>query len=190
MKYKIKEKQSLHEGFVKLYRADVEFDSFEGQKEQRTFEVVDRGDSAAVVLFERDTNTLLLANQFRLPTVDYSDGWTTELVAGRVNPGEDPEAAVRREVEEEIGYKLDGVKKIGTYVLSPGACTERVFLYFGKVESTDGPDDVHEGMPGEDIRLVRLTLEHVEELISKGDIFDAKTVIGLRWVLAQTTRKG
>ena len=181
MKYTIKEKKSLHEGFLNLYRTDVEFDSFDGEQEQRTFEVVDRGDSAAVVLYERDTNTMLLANQFRVPTVEYSDGWVTELVAGRVEKGEDPESAIRREVEEEIGYTLKDVKSIGSYVLSPGACTERVFIYYARVHSSDGPNDIHEGLAGEDIKLIKLTMEHVEDLLNRGTICDAKTVIGLKW---------
>ena len=119
----------------KVLETRLQFEKFDGQMSEPvrrlTFE---RGDAAAALLWHRDRQKLLLVEQFRCPTYKKGPGWIIETVAGMVKPGEEPEAAMRREILEETGYQVRELKYIGKFYLSPGGSSERLFLYYGEVE--------------------------------------------------------
>jgi nudix-type nucleoside diphosphatase (YffH/AdpP family) len=75
----------------------------------------ERGDSVAAILHNRDTQRVVLVEQFKFPTYHNGDGWLAELVAGSVEPDEDPAHALRREVREETGYELHELTHIATF---------------------------------------------------------------------------
>ncbi len=167
----------------KVLETRLQFEKFDGQMSppvrRLTFE---RGDAAAALLWHRDRQRLLLVEQFRHPTYKKGPGWIIETVAGMVKPGEDPEAAMRREILEETGYQVRELEYIAAFYLSPGGSSERIFLYYAEVSENDlvaaggGAAGEHE-----DIRLVEYSRSEIEAALDRGEIVDAKTLVALQW---------
>jgi ADP-ribose pyrophosphatase len=134
-----------------------------------------------VVLFNRQNNTLILIQQFRYPVyraLKKKNVWLYELVAGVVEPGETPQAVVRREVMEEAGYKVRNLKLLTSFFPSPGALTERIYVFYAEVA---GRENAGGGLAleHEDIRVRELPVAKVYKMLEQGEIEDAKTMIGL-----------
>jgi ADP-ribose pyrophosphatase len=104
-----------------------------------------------------------------------------------IDARESPEASLRREIEEELGYSVDHVERIATFFLSPGGSSERIWLYYTEVRESDH-SSAGGGLPREheDIRIVPMSREEARLALREGRIADAKTIIGLQWFLAQT----
>ncbi len=120
-KVDVQQKQWVYDDFFKVEEAFLRFEKFNGQMSETVRRLnFDRGDAVAVLLFNRQRQKLVLVNQFRYPTYESGGGWTTEVVAGILEKGEQPEDTVRREVEEEVGYQVLELEAISTFYLSPG----------------------------------------------------------------------
>ncbi len=147
---------------------------------------LDRGDSVAAVVHETKQNVLIFTEQFRISTYDKGPGWLLELPAGILEAGEAPDRAMRRELEEEIGYRVSSLQHINTFYLSPGGISERIFLFYARVSTTQR---VSTGgglaAEGENIRVVTLPVPEALHRIQSGKIVDAKTIIGLQWLKLQ-----
>lgn len=120
-----------------------------------------------MLLFDKQTRSVLAVEQFRLPALiarrrdnpTTSDGWITELVAGMIDEGESATQAVMRETFEETGYRIENPKPIGTYFSSPGASSERFFLYCALV-SAARREGRGGGLAGEeDIKVFQMPLK-------------------------------
>lgn len=148
--------------------------------------VFERGDAVAAVVRHRDSGRLLFTEQFRAPTLDKGPGWLLEVMAGMIDAGEAPEAALRRELHEELGFALLHAEPIATFYVSPGGSSERIWLYYAEVtEATrSGPGggvaDEHE-----DIRIVEMTDAEARAALDAGRLPDAKSIIGLQWLLSR-----
>jgi ADP-ribose pyrophosphatase len=172
-----------------IFRIDevtLRYETYAGAMKEVTRLNLDRGDSAAALVHNRDRNTLLFTEQFRYSTYEKGPGWLLELPAGIVEDGEDPRITILRELEEEIGYRSSGLHLIATFYVSPGGTSERIHLYYIMVNDsdkvTDGGGLEHEG---EDIRLVELPVAEIFRRMDHGEINDAKTLIGLQWLRLQ-----
>lgn len=147
-----------------------------------------RGDSVAALVHDVDDNCFILTEQFRYSAFhkDESHGWLTELPAGMVDEGEAPEAAMRREILEEIGYQVQSLRAINTFFPSPGGSDERIYLYYAQVKAdqvqTEGGGVEGEG---EDIRQIRVPVKTALAQLKAGDYSDAKTLIALQWFQAK-----
>src|SRR5262249_24949895 len=149
--------------------------------------VFERGDSVAAVVFERDTERLLLTEQFRFPTLEKGPGWLIEIIAGMIDRGEQPEASIRREIEEELGYRADRIEYVATFYVSPGGSSARIWVYYAEVCAA-GRVSAGVGLPGEheDIRVVSISTEEARAALKDGKIADAKTMIGLQWLFSRS----
>jgi nudix-type nucleoside diphosphatase (YffH/AdpP family) len=186
-KVSIRSRVRLLDDFFKVDAAEISFERFDGTMTPPVRRLVfERGDSVAAVVFNRDTRRLLFTEQFRFPTVEKGPGWLTEVPAGMVAEGEAPEQALRREIEEEIGYATAGLQHISTFYVSPGGSSERIWLYYAEVSSA-GRIGTGAGLAGEheEIRIVEVSLEEARERLATGEMPDAKTIIGLQWLLAR-----
>ena len=137
---------------------------------QTTREIVEHSDCVAIIAVDADSN-ILLVRQFRKAV----DKELLEIPAGSIDPGEDPEATVRRELREETGYLPKKVEKLGGFYSAPGYCSEYLYLYLAT-----------ELIPGqlyaedtEEISLVRVPVSEIPNLLASGKICDAKSVAGL-----------
>ncbi len=133
-------------------------------------DVVRFGRSVAIVPLKND-NTVILIKQFRAPL----NKWILEIPAGRVEPGEKPEDAVRRELIEEIGYEPLEIKKIISIYMSPGYSDEILDIYIAKnlVEMERKPE------VGELIEVIEIALNKaIEHIVGQGES-DSKTLLAL-----------
>jgi ADP-ribose pyrophosphatase len=180
----IEERSRLHDDFLSVDEAILRHERFDGSMSEPVRRLsLERGDAVAAVVLERESREVLLTEQFRYPTQAKGPGWVVEAAAGVVADGEDPESALRREILEELGYRVAELERIATFYVSPGGSSERVTLYFAEVSVADrvadggGLDD-----EGEDIRMVRLPLHQIDEALETNRFVDAKTIIGLMWL--------
>jgi ADP-ribose pyrophosphatase len=126
----IRGQHRLLNDFFKIDEVTVAHQRYDGtmSADERRL-VFERGDAIAVLLFDKQTRSVVTVEQFRLPALiarrrenpATSDGWITELVAGMIDEGESATQAVVRETFEETGYRIENPKPIGTFFSSPGA---------------------------------------------------------------------
>ncbi|MEM0487244.1 MAG: NUDIX hydrolase [Sulfolobales archaeon] len=136
-------------------------------------DVVAFGQSVAVVPLVGDE--ILLVKQFRAPI----GGWIIEVPAGRVDPGETPEEAARRELVEETGYYPRKLDKLGSICMSPGYSDEILHVYLAEDLEFVGSSPE----PGELIEVIRLKLANALDIVLSEPILDAKTLASI--LLAQ-----
>jgi len=141
---------------------------------QSTREIVEHSDCIAVIPVDADDNVLLV-RQYRKPI----EKELLEIPAGGIEPGEDPEATVRRELREEIGYLPDKLERLGGFYSTPGYCTEYLYLYL----ATDLAYSPLQAEDTEGITVVRVPISEIFNLIASGSICDAKSIAGLFMLL-------
>ena len=133
-------------------------------------EVVHHNGSAVIVpVF--DDGTVALVRQYRHPAVRY----LLEVPAGTLAKGERPEAGAARELKEELGLVAARLEKLSEFFVSPGFCEEKMWVYLA-TELSEGKQSLEED---EILDVVRLPIADALEMITSGEIQDAKTIIGL-----------
>ena len=179
-------RETVFDDFFKIEAAMVRYQRFDGQMSPpvRRLNFV-RGDSVAAVLYDERGGSVILVNQFKYPTCMHGSGWITELVAGIVSDDEDPASAIRREILEETGYRVESLEHLTTFYVSPGGSSERVWLYLALVDAAS-KIGAGGGIPseGEDIEVIEMSLPEAWQAVQQGRIADAKTVVGLMWLAA------
>src|SRR6185436_1449214 len=126
---------------------------------------------SAVILPAFDDGTIALVKQYRHPAVKY----LLELPAGSLNDQEPPEVGAARELEEELGMVAGNLEKLSEFFVSPGVCEEKMWLYLA-TELTESKQRLEDD---EFIEIVRIPIGRALQMITEGDIEDAKTIIGL-----------
>jgi len=166
----IKRKETIYEGFYTFRKLIVEEDGQTFEREQ-----FDSGDAAAALVYDMQQDKYIFVKQYRYS----AEMDLLETVAGVVENG-DPEKTIRKEIAEETGYKVDKLEHIWDFFTSPGACTEKVHLYYAEVSQKEnkggGLDEEHEH-----IQVVALTEVEMRQL----RLMDAKTIIALQWLAAR-----
>jgi len=184
-KVSIERKRYILDDFFKVEEAYLQFEQFNGEMSPLVRRLtVERGNSVAILVFNRSTQNLILISQFRYPTYQNNHGWMIEVIAGMVDPGETPEESARRELKEEIGANIESFEHIATFYPSPGGSSEQIYLYYSEVSGEQAKYKKTGGLvaSGEDIKVVELTLDEALAKIKTGEIMDAKTIIGIYWL--------
>ncbi len=158
MKVDILEVRSAYSGFFELRRLTLQHDLYAGGKtDPLVREVLHRSDVAAALLYDPGLDKVVLVEQFRAGA--HAAGvapWLLDIVAGRIEVGQSPGEAVRREIEEETGLKPSKVEPIGCYLTAPHLSSEQVHLFLAQVDA-DRAAGIHGvAAEGEDIRVVVL----------------------------------
>lgn len=179
--FKIKNERTVYEGFFSILKGVVHRKDRLGNAVEHEREMLERGDSVAVLVYEKDGQNFLLTRQFRYPT-HKEDGYLLEIAAGGIEEGESAEDCAKRELLEELGYRVDALEAITHFYSTPGTSSERIFLYYAEVTSEDhveaGGGDEREG---EDIEVIRHPVSQLRELLAT--VKDAKTMIALQWYM-------
>lgn len=184
-KVSIESKRYILDDFFKVEEAYLRFEQFNGEMSPLVRRMsLERGNSVAVLVFNRSTEKLILISQFRYPTYPNNDGWTVEVIAGMIDPGETPEESARRELQEEAGLTIETFEHIATFYPSPGGSSEQIYLYYSEVSGRQARYKKTGGLlaSGEDIKVVELTLTDALARIKTGKIADAKTIMGIYWL--------
>lgn len=161
--------------------------TFDYQKEDDSWithkrEVYDRGNGAAILLYNTSKKTVILTRQFRLPSYlnGNQTGMMIEVCAGLLDQ-DNPEQCIIRETEEETGYRISKVEKIMETYMSPGAVTEILHLFVGEYNETmkvsEGGGLEHEQ---ENIEVMEMSYDEAYAMIASGEIKDAKTILLLQ----------
>ena len=184
MDFKILHKELVYKGFNSLTRYEFEIESYDHTWLRKLTEVFERGDSCSILLYEKDTKSILFTEQFRMPVCKHMNGWIQELVAGRIEGSDTPEDTIIRETAEEIGYNISKLEQISMFYLSPGVSTERIFLFYSEVETKD-KKAIGGGLKeeNEDIKLIKIPVSELKSLLKGNSIMDAKSIIGIQWFL-------
>lgn len=166
-KEKTLDSQMMYDGrIIKVYKDNVEL--ADGKK---SFREVVRHSGGVVILAIKDYDKILLVKQYRYPIGEI----VLELPAGKLEKGEDPFEAAKRELEEETGYCANKWTDLGYINTSPGFSDEKLYLYLAQdLEYTHcHPDE------GEIIQAFEYKYDDVLKMIDNGEINDAKTICGL-----------
>jgi ADP-ribose pyrophosphatase len=126
---------------------------------------------SAVIVPVFDDGTVALVRQYRHPVVRY----LLEAPAGTLDDGERPEAGAERELKEELGLIAGNLEKLSEFFVSPGFCEEKMWVYLA-TELVQGEQQLE---ADEVLDVVRLPISEALEMITSGEIQDAKTIIGL-----------
>ena len=181
---KIIKEELLSDNWYALKKYTYEILKRNGKRQVQTREVYDRGNGAVILLYNKDSGTVILTRQFRLPSFvnGNKEGVLIEACAGLLDQ-DNPEEAIKRETEEETGYRIKDVRKIFEAYMSPGSVSE--ILYFFIAEYSQSMK-VHEGggveHEQEDIEVLEQDFNDALTMIDSGAIRDAKTIMLLQYM--------
>lgn len=179
---RIVEQRVLADDWFVLKKTSFDYLHSNGQWQRLHRETYDRGDGATLLLFNRALGTVVLTRQFRFPAFanGLPDGMLVEACAGLLDD-EAPQAAIRREVQEETGFRIHMPRKVFEAFMSPGSVTERLHFFVAEYEAKDRIDEGGgDASEGEDIEVLELTLDQALLMIRSGAIQDGKTIMLLQ----------
>jgi nudix-type nucleoside diphosphatase (YffH/AdpP family) len=182
-KLRIKGTEVLSDQWYTYKRVSFEREVSPGEWVDQKREVLDRGDGATILLYNKRKKSVILTRQFRLPAFlnKHPTGLLIETCAGSVE-SESPEENIVRETEEETGYRIQPPQKIFQAYMSPGAVTEIIHFYIAEYEDSmkvsSGGGQMEEQ---EYIEVLELSFLDAMERLKQGDIQDAKTIMLLQY---------
>ncbi|WP_035670611.1 GDP-mannose pyrophosphatase NudK [Flavobacterium sp. 83] len=180
---KIQKTELLSDNWYLLNKVTFDYQKKDDSWITQKREVYDRGNGAAILLYNTQQKTVILTRQFRLPSYlnGNKTGMMIEVCAGLLDE-DHPEQCIIRETEEETGYRLTKVTKIMETYMSPGAVTEILYLFVGEYDESmkvsDGGGVEHEE---ENIDVLEMTYDEAYAMIESGEIKDAKTIMLLQY---------
>lgn len=178
---KIIEIETLSENWGVLKNTTFELRRRDGRWQQQERETYDRGDAAAILLYDPTRGTVLLTRQFRFPLYARGEApMLIEVCAGLLD-GDDPETCARKEAEEETGYRVSAIQHVFDSHMSPGSVLEKLSFFVGTYDHRSRVS-AGGGLPheGEDIEVLELPFERALAMIGGGEITDAKTIMLLQ----------
>lgn len=177
-------KNILSNEWATLLRVDYDYQLQNGKWVSISRESYDRGNGASILLYNKALKEVILTKQFRMPAYinDNNDGDSIEACAGAVGKNEDPLECIIREVEEEVGYKIKSAKQVLQGYTSPGAVTEKMYFFIAEYSEDERVSDGG-GLDSEDedIEVLKMPFNEAYDMVSRGEIKDAKTIILLQY---------
>jgi nudix-type nucleoside diphosphatase (YffH/AdpP family) len=186
----------------RVIRATLQYRRFDGRMSAPITRInFERGDSVGVLLYDPDQDAVILVRQFRFPVYAGLDpaarsgegarrAWLLEIVAGVQDEGLSVREVANKELLEEAGYKVRGeLQPMAIVYPSPGGTSERIHLFLGEVNASrragQGGGVVAEG---EDTQIVVLPFDVAMDMVARGEISDAKTIIALQHLALRKAR--
>lgn len=182
-KVKILQTEILSDNWYTLKKVTYEYQKKDGSWSKQNREAYDRGNGATILLYNKESRTVILTRQFRLPSFINGNltGMLIEACAGLLDK-DNAEDCIKRETEEETGYKVSDVKKIFEAYMSPGSVTEILYFF---VAAYDNAMKVNEGggieHEQENIEVLEIPFDEAMQMIDSGEIKDGKTIMLLQY---------
>tara|TARA_R110001583_G_scaffold14849_3_gene61790 strand:+ start:2410 stop:2991 length:582 start_codon:yes stop_codon:yes gene_type:complete len=182
-KVKINSIKNLSNDYYKLDKVNFDYQTKNGTWQNQSRESYDRGDGACILLYNSSEKKVILTKQFRMPSYlnENEDGMMIEVCAGLLDK-DDPFTCIKKEAEEETGYKINEPKKVFELYSTPGAVTEKIH-YFIAEYSSDMKINEGGGLEEEteEIEVLETDFNKAIEMVASGEICDAKTIILLQY---------
>jgi nudix-type nucleoside diphosphatase (YffH/AdpP family) len=182
-KVKITSIENLSSNWYKLDKVNFDYQLKNNSWQAQSRECYDRGDGAAILLYNPTKKTVILTKQFRMPSYlnGNKDGMMIEVCAGLLDAN-DPLTCIQNEAEEETGYKINNPTKLFEIYSTPGAVTEKIHYFIAQyaddMKISDGGGLANET---EEIEVLEIPFTKAIDMISTGEICDAKTIILLQY---------
>lgn len=181
---KIISKDILSDNWYTLYKVTYDYKGRNKTWQTQSREAYDRGNGAAILLYSPTTGNVILTRQFRLPSFinGNSTGMLIEVCAGLLDEN-NPEECIRREAEEETGFRIGDVRKVFDAYMSPGSVTEILHLFVAeyspemKISNGGGLEEEQE-----EIEVLEIPANQAMAMIESGEIKDGKTIMLLQYV--------
>jgi nudix-type nucleoside diphosphatase (YffH/AdpP family) len=180
---RIRKSEILSDEWARLTKYTIDYRRRDGRWETQIRQVYDRGHGAAILPYDPLRRTVLLVRQFRMPA--YVTGHPEPLIevcAGLLDE-HDPETAIAKEAEEELGYRFRNIRRVFAPYMSPGSVSERLYHFIAEYSPADriskGGGAAHEG---EDIEVLELQIDEALAMTEDDRIIDAKTILLLQYV--------
>jgi len=181
---KIINSEILSDNWYTLKKITYQYSLKDGTIQKQDREAYDRGNGAVILLYNKEQQTVILTRQFRLPTYinGNESGLLIEACAGLLDK-DNAEDCIKRETEEETGYKITEVCKIFEAYMSPGSVTEILYFFIAaytkEMKIHEGGGLAHEQ---ENIEVLELSVGQAMAMVDNGEIKDGKTIMLLQYI--------
>lgn len=181
----IKNIEVLSNDWYELNKITFDYLRNDGTWQTQIRESYERGSGATVFLYNNQTKNIILIKQFRMPTFmnGNKSGLLIETCAGLLDK-DDPETCIKKEIEEETGFRIPKVTKVFEAYMTPGAVTEQLHYFIGeyrddmRINEGGGLDEEQE-----DIEVLEMPFSEAVALLEAGKIKDAKTILLLQYAI-------
>lgn len=148
-----------------------------------TREVFERGHAVAVIPYDPIADKVILIEQFRIGALAANyNPWLLEIPAGIIEEGQHPDEVAIRETFEETGCKPKSIELIADYLVTPGACSETIHLYYAEIDSTEAVLDAGLEEEGEYIKVLQMPLQEALNSLKNGHMHNSAGIIALQWL--------
>ena len=180
---KIHKEETCYQGFFRMSKITLQHKMFNGQWGPIiSRELFQRGEAAAVLLYDPQLDVVVLTEQIRIGALNYDSPWQFEIVAGMLEQGLTTEEVAIKEAKEESGAEIQQLIPISRYLSSSGGCDEVLHVFMAEVDSSniEGVHGVaHES---EDIKITKVSSADAFAGVNSGIISNAATIIALQWL--------
>jgi len=179
---KIIDKEVLSNNWYTLRKITFDYTKKDGSVQRQEREAYDRGNGSTILLYNKEKGTVVLTRQFRMSTYlnGNDDGFLIEACAGLLEE-DNAEDCIRKETEEETGYRIANVRKIFESYMSPGSVTEILYFFVAEYEDNMKVNDGGRTDEEEDLEVLEIPFQKAIDMIASGEIKDAKTIMLIQY---------
>ena len=181
--WELEKRETLYRGFYQLdklwFRHTLHEGGWSNTVDREQFV---RGNVTAVLPYDPNTDQVVLIEQFRIGAMNQQpDPWMTEVIAGMIEPGEQPEEVAIREAKEEAGLTLTDLQLVHHYLASPGATAEEVFIYFAHADLSAAGGVHGLATEDEDILVNVVAADDAIAMLKSRKINNSISIIAMQW---------
>ncbi len=182
-RFKIINKKNIYSGFFKMNEVALKYKKYDGSwSNVIKRELFGGAQVSAVLPYDPLKKEIILIQQFRPGTISKKfNNYLDEIVAGIIDPGEDPETAAKRECFEETGCKVKKILPIQGYFPAPGSSESFYHLFIAEIETFEGERIMGLKTENEDILVRSYKISEVKDKLKNGEILNGLTLIALQW---------